>query len=359
MQSDPATNNLAARVIAFRDGEVRRFVDSCAACGECILVCPTVALTAAGNHDASDVQQMLRDFLAGEGVANEAVHARAFSCLECAACIADVCPEELDPMAANQAVMAQWPEPPPEASPRAKAGSIPRAAPTVLFAGCNIYRQPDLVSDMAGIMDRVADGAWALLPGGELCCGNDRLAVGDIPGMAAKLERLVDALDELKPQTVLLWCTACTFVFHTLVAPTTGLPFRIQSFTRYVADRVQHLAWNGRVEETVTIHEPCRSGHLDFDGTAAGDILAAIPGLRVVDMPRHGKTAACCGNNALKRGFAAGTTLRNSRYAEARSTGATTLATVCHRCQEVLSEAATDGGPGVRHFLSIVSEVLG
>ena len=358
MKPGDTANRLAARVEAFRDEEVRRFVDLCQACGECVLVCPTVPLTEAGDWEPTDLQQKVRDFLAGEGPADAAVHARAFACLECVACITDVCPEELDPMAVNQAVMGRWPEPPPKAVGPPMSRSVRVQAPTVLFTGCNIYHQADLVANLTGIMESATGGDWALLPGGELCCGNDRLVVGDIAGMAAKLEGLIDALIDTKAETVVVWCTACLLVFRTLVEPVIEPPFRIQSFTGYLAGRLDGLEWKKPIDEDITLHEPCRSGHQGWDATAARDILSAVPGVNVVDMPRHGKEASCCGNNAMKRGFAAGAQIRDGRYAEAGATGATTLATVCHRCHQVLSDVQADDGPAVRNILSIVAEAL-
>ena len=333
-------------------------MDLCQACGECVLVCPTVPLTAAGDCEPTDLQQRVSDFLAGEAPADDAIHARAFACLECTACITDVCPEELDPMAVLQEVMGRWPEPPPEAEPPPVGRSVPAGAPTVLFAGCNIYKQPDLAADLATIMQSAADGEWTLLPGGDFCCGNDRLVVGDIAGMAAKLEDLVTTLTGMGAETVLVWCPACLLVFRTLVEPVLEVPFRVQSFPGFLAGRLDDIKWRTRIDADITLHEPCRSGHQGWDGTAARDILSAVPGVRVVDMPRRGKDASCCGNNAMKRGFAAGTAIRDGRYAEAQATGASTLATVCHRCHQVFSDIQADGGPAVRNILSIVKEAL-
>ena len=319
-------------------------------------MCPTTSLTEVAGRHASDVQKGLWDYLAGEGDGDAAVFARASACLTCFGCVSDVCPEGLDPMAANQAVLARHLEPEPDQARDQR--TVPAGAPTVVFTGCNIHKQPDMVADLVHVLGHAIKGPWALLPGGAFCCGNDRLVQGQVAEAAVKLDDLVETLAGMGAQRVLLWCPACLAVFQTLFEAVQTPAFRVQTVTGYVAEHLDRLAWTGRLDEDVTLHQPCRYANLNLDGAATRNILAAIPGVQIVEMKHQGEAAPCCGNIALKRGFEAGQTIRDARMAEARSSGAATLATVCHRCHQVLSEGQEPDGPAVRTLLSMVCEAL-
>jgi Fe-S oxidoreductase len=52
-------------------------------------------------------------------------------------------------------------------------------------------------------------------------------------------------------------------------------------------------------EETVTVHEACKTALTGLDPVGPRDILEAL-GRRIVEMPRHGARAACCGSGAVE-----------------------------------------------------------
>jgi Fe-S oxidoreductase len=102
------------------------------------------------------------------------------------------------------------------------------------------------------------------------------------------------------------------------------------------------LSLHGRLEEaTVTYHDPCYLGRHAGIYDEPRAVLSAIPGLTLVEMPRCGQDAFCCGGGggglwreeALEERFAV------HRVREAVETGATVLATACPYCLAMFEDA--------------------
>ena len=98
---------------------------------------------------------------------------------------------------------------------------------------------------------------------------------------------------------------------------------------------------------------------------APRDILAAIPGVELVEMERSREAAWCCGaGGACREAFPAySAATAAERVEEAASTGAQALVTACSRCELNFTEAtaadSASGGPAagmqVRDVLELVA----
>ena len=121
-----------------------------------------------------------------------------------------------------------------------------------------------------------------------------------------------------------------------------------------------HIKLKKPVKAKVTYHDPCHLGRYTGVYDAPREILEAIPGVELVEMPRNRANAFCCGAGAGVRtafpefaGWVAG-----ERVREAESTGAEMLVTACPFCEQNLGEAC---GPGMRlaDILELVRESMG
>ena len=102
------------------------------------------------------------------------------------------------------------------------------------------------------------------------------------------------------------------------------------------------------------VYDPPRPRHNGASGVyqAPRDVLAAIPGVELVEMERSREAAWCCGaGGACREAFpeySAATAAE--RVEEAASTGAEALVTACSRCELNFTEAVAadtaSGGPG-------------
>jgi heterodisulfide reductase subunit D len=97
------------------------------------------------------------------------------------------------------------------------------------------------------------------------------------------------------------------------------------------------------VNRTVTYHDPCHLGRATGGFEAPRMIMEAIPGLKLVEMPRNREYSRCCGaGGGLKAGFPdIQTKMAQRRIQEAEETGAEQLVSCCPFCYQGLNVGIT------------------
>ncbi|MGD8245093.1 MAG: (Fe-S)-binding protein, partial [Anaerolineae bacterium] len=118
----------------------------------------------------------------------------------------------------------------------------------------------------------------------------------------------------------------------------------ILHYTQLVAGLIEsgELTLEGRVDKTVTYHDPCFLGKQNqvFDQPRA--IIQAIPGVNFVEMDRNRERSLCCEGGG-GRMWVEGTNLEErlafQRVQEAAETGADILAVACPFCLLTLEDA--------------------
>ena len=171
----------------------------------------------------------------------------------------------------------------------------------------------------------------------ERCCGHDFLWNGD----RATFERLA-ALNsaQLKRRGVKRVVCSCPECARTLAldypeVQRAGIEVVHSSQLFDSLLREGRLKFHGSgAERTVTYQDPCRLGrHLGvFD--APRELIAAVPGLELVEMADSRAESVCCGGPTgwLNCGATA-RQIQIARLAEAQATGAEALITACPKCQ--------------------------
>lgn len=92
----------------------------------------------------------------------------------------------------------------------------------------------------------------------------------------------------------------------------------------------------------VTYHDACYLGRHNKIFAPPRELLASLPGVELVEMPRHADRAMCCGAGGAHAWFeeSRGTRIADARIAEAASTGADVVATACPFCSQMLGSAS-------------------
>jgi len=98
----------------------------------------------------------------------------------------------------------------------------------------------------------------------------------------------------------------------------------------------------------ITFHDPCYLARYNSVTSAPREILAALPGVEVREMDRHGKQSFCCGAGGGRFWMEEqrGTRINHERSRQAIATGAETVATGCPFCTVMLRDGLADLGPG-------------
>ena len=153
--------------------------------------------------------------------------------------------------------------------------------------------------------------------------------------------------------------------------PRLGISYPARHYTEFLAERLDALKplLKREVNARVTYHDPCYLGRANGVFEAPRQLLSAIPGVELVEMPHNRTTSLCCGGGGggmWMDGFQwekAHTRLSEWRVREAMKVGADILAVACPY-EAPRFEDATKTVPGagrliVRDIAKLLAEAMG
>ncbi len=178
----------------------------------------------------------------------------------------------------------------------------------------------------------------------EVCCGFPLLAAGMGGDMATLAGKNLALIERLNPAAIVTTCPSCLHTFQheypkMLNRP---LPAPIMHSSQYLLRLVREgkLKFRGS-DIKVTYHDPCDLGRNNgiFDEPRA--VLAAIPGLELVEMERNRENSLCCGGGGnlemADKDLAGGISELKVRMIQ--ETGAQTVVTGCQQCKRTITAA--------------------
>ncbi|ADG07276.1 (Fe-S)-binding protein [Kyrpidia tusciae] len=149
------------------------------------------------------------------------------------------------------------------------------------------------------------NGYEVRVPEGQVCCGALQVHAGDRETAKAMAKQNIDAFLAEDVDAVIInaaGCGAAMKEYGELLRSDPAYREKAERFSRKVKDVAEFLAEvgfdppKGRVEMTVTYHDACHLSHAQGVRQQPRDILASIPGLRVVEMPDSDR---CCGSAGI------------------------------------------------------------
>lgn len=207
---------------------------------------------------------------------------------------------------------------------------------------------------------------FAVLGEQETCTGDAARRAGREDLYLAMAEANVELLNSVKPKRIVVTCPHC---LHNL-----GKEYH--QFGGYYTvihhtELITELLEQGRLpasaapvpQSNVTFHDPCYLGRHNGIVDAPRDALNKGLGLEVIEMPRSGRNSFCCGAGGAqfwKEEEHGEARVNLTRYAEAKDTGAATLAVGCPFCLKMFSDASGDvaDGPQVKDVAELIAERL-
>jgi Fe-S oxidoreductase len=198
----------------------------------------------------------------------------------------------------------------------------------------------------------------------ETCCGNEVRRVGEMGLFGMLVEEGKPLLEGTGAKRIVTTSPHC---FNTFKNEYNLEGVQVLHDTQLVAQLLQEgeLALSGKVEKTVTYHDPCFLGKQNkiFDEPRA--ILQAIPGVKFVEMDRSRERSLCCEGGGGRMWFEGTNTeerLAFQRVHEAVETGAEVLVVACPFCLSMLSDAVKVQGLEeqlqVMDIIELVAEAL-
>jgi Fe-S oxidoreductase len=205
---------------------------------------------------------------------------------------------------------------------------------------------------------------YSVLGEAEQCTGDSARRAGNEFLFNELATANVELLNEVAPKRIVTTCPHC---LHTLKNeyPAFGGNYQVIHHTQLINELAGagklHMQTEGELIK-VTFHDPCYLGrHNKIFDAPRTDLKSA--GIEVVEMPRHADKSFCCGaggGQMWKEEEHGSANVNRTRYAEAKVTGADTLAVGCPFCLTMLSDAskADDGSMQVKDVAELVVEHL-
>ena len=195
--------------------------------------------------------------------------------------------------------------------------------------------------------------SFAVLGSSESCTGDAARRAGNEVLFQMLAAQAIETLNEAKAQKIVVSCAHC---FNTIAGeyPELGGHFDVihhtQLLNRLVRDGLLKPVAPGSPSDTnqagrplhVTYHDACYLGRHNRVYEPPRELVASIPGVEVVEMPRNRDRAMCCGAGGAHAWFeeSRGTRIGDARIVEAASTGADVVATACPFCSQMLGSAS-------------------
>lgn len=372
-------------------GELAYAVDTCARCGFCKVTCPTYPF--GGGFEAFSPRgkvYFLKEYYEGRVDMTPGWVDRLYRCTTCERCQsvcqtaiplvhlwervrAEIVAKGLGPMPAHKKLRdfaVEWGNPYGEPATKQSSWLLPEHSPAeeaeiLVFGGCTAsYRMPSMLQTGVTVLTRLGV-PYAYAGGEEYCCASPLLRTGQLSAAGELIRRNLELFAGKRPSRIVTPCGGCSKTLkydYPSWAQKFGIPFeaRIMHFSEVYVSLIR----DGRlkpvkpVNKVVTFHDPCHVGRSQglFDEPRA--ILASIPGVRLVEMPRCREESRCCGaGGGVKANYPQmAAAIARDRVTEAASTGAEMLVTMCPFCQGSFAQAI--GELGVDIGLSGLEELL-
>jgi len=367
------------------------FLDECTACGQCVEACPLLGRGVLSDADATEIAEGRLDLLRGDGFSDQAyLFARA--CLRCSACDQD-CPAELDPKQLNiacrieaarrggeisrtyrehtQQLRSFLPDNP--ANPfrllhalQARPDEIvwygdlpdnPPRADVVLFLSCIGMARVDHILTLVDLLTH-AKIRFVAIGGLDFCCGMLDTLAGDLDTANKHLERLAASVAHFGASELVTDCPSCYGWFRDLTQ-TGPLPFRFRHTTQLLAENLESLPPRQPGQGRVVVQDACHYGRFPDEHQPTRDLVRAIPGFELVEMPRSRENTVCCGSPASGFQPELAGELRNERAEEAATSGADLIVAPCSGCVTNLGPAASTRGMSTENVVTLLARKMG
>lgn len=328
--------------IAMTDLIPEEAVWACTSCGACVDICPV------GNEPMRDILDIRRNLSMMESAFPKQLE-NAFKGME----------RNQNPWNVSQGDRMKW----------AEGLNVPtieqNADPEILWwVGCapaTDSRAQKTAQAFAKILN-AAGMSYAVLGKNEACTGDSARRAGREDIFFGLASQNVEILNEVAPKRIVTTCPHC---LHTIKNeyPAFGGNYQVVHHTQLInelvgAGKIQLSATSDQYK--VTFHDPCYLGRHNKTFDAPRDALKSA-GALTVEMPRNSAKSFCCGAGGAqmwKEEEAGSGRVNEARFAEAKSTGADTLAVGCPFCLTMMSDAAKGAGSDiqVKDVAEIVAE---
>ncbi|MEZ5118152.1 MAG: (Fe-S)-binding protein [Candidatus Nanopelagicales bacterium] len=186
--------------------------------------------------------------------------------------------------------------------------------------------------------------SFMVLGEGETCTGDPARRAGNEFLFQMQAMQNVEVLNEVGAKKIVVTCPHC---LNTLGReyPQLGGNYEVVHHSQLLAQLVSdgRLTPVTPLTERVTYHDPCYLGRHNQVYVPPRELVASVPGVRLVEMERSVETSFCCGAGGARMWMEEklGTRVNQNRADEAIATGASKVAVACPFCSVMLNDGVT------------------
>jgi Fe-S oxidoreductase len=235
---------------------------------------------------------------------------------------------ELNPYMEKQADRQNWLSSSIKISPEAKLA---------FFVGCTAsYREQNIAISTAEILNSMQIDFQILKDEG--CCGSPAFMTGQAEKAKKIAEANVKKFNDAGIEKIITACAGCYRALKEVYPNKFGLKHGIEivHLPEFLLKKIKNdeLKLSEDLNMKITYHDPCHIGRHMGMYKQPRELLEAIPGVELVEMPRNKHNAWCCGSgggvrSAFKEMSASAA---NERIEEAIGTDAKALVSSCPFC---------------------------
>jgi heterodisulfide reductase subunit D len=229
---------------------------------------------------------------------------------------------------------------------------LPEKSEMVYFVGCtSAYRQKVLAQDTVAVFDSL--GLDFTIMRDEWCCTSPLLRTGQWETDYVSASKIAQHnIEEAKKVGACKIVTTCSGCFRTWKKDyleeydwllNSKHDFEVLHTTQLLENMIKNgeIELKNEVKMKVTYHDPCHLGRHMWVYDSPRNILKAIPGIELVEMPRTRENAWCCGSGGgVKSGYGEWSVeTAYERVKEAEKLGVEAIVSACPFCWRNLDDA--------------------
>lgn len=202
---------------------------------------------------------------------------------------------------------------------------------------------------------------FALLGEEEWCCGETARRLGNEFLFQQTVKKNIEVWRDLRIKKILTTCPHC---FNTLQNEYCqfGGDYEVIPHAVFLADLLHKGSLKPEKVQNIkaTYQDPCYLGRYNGFYNQQREILKAMPGVNLVEMPRARQNAFCCGAGGGRFWVTgkADNVITQNRAKEALATGADVICTACPFCKMELQEEITRKDLDIKINTLDVAEIL-
>ncbi len=328
-------NNLAGEVFE------PEFIWSCTTCGACMEVCPV------SIEHTSKIIDLRRYLILTEGNLRGDLKQ-----------IFDGIAEHGNPWGYSRQDVPGW----------AKELAVPTIyenpeAEYLYYAGCAAAFDETAQKTAAALVKilKAAGVNFAVLGSSDWCCGDTPRRMGNEFLFEKTVHKNISTWNKLGIKKIITTCPHC---FNTLQNeyPQYGGEYEIIPHAVFLAGLLREgkLPLNKGFAQAVSYHDPCYLGRYNDLFSFPREVLQAVSGVRLIEMPRSQKNAFCCGAGGGRIWTlpVSSNLIAQNRVKEAISTEAEVIGTGCPFCKMIFSEAIELEGSNKQMQVLDIAEIV-